>query len=174
MNRRTSILAIVGAGLAARRAAAEASAPPWRITVHHTATPADRPGERVASIRDYHVRERGWQDVGYHFLVGEDGSIWPGRSLALPGAHVAGQNERNLGIAFIGDYVAGPTREPPPAALHAARRLLEILVRAYGVSRYRVLFHRDLAATECPGAWPKALLFGAETGARKPEGEAKG
>lgn len=153
---------------------APATTPPWRITIHHTATPADRPAARVAQVRAYHVRERGWQDIGYHFLVGEDGSLWPGRSLGLPGAHVAGQNEHNIGVAFIGDYVGGPTHEPPPAALHAARRLLEILMRAYDVSRDRVLFHRDLAATECPGAWPKALLLNAEFGTQNAERKVQG
>lgn len=134
----------------------------WRITIHHTATPADRPGERVRAIRDHHVRINGWSDIGYHLLVGEDGSLWFGRPLAIQGAHVKGLNERNIGLAFIDDFAAGPRREPSAAALETARAVLDILARTYGVPRERIYFHRDLAATECPGSWDKQKLFEVE------------
>ncbi|HUU31867.1 MAG TPA: peptidoglycan recognition family protein [Phycisphaerae bacterium] len=123
----------------------------WRATIHHTATPPDRPAERVRNIDADH-RARGWGGVGYHFLISEDGTVFPGRPLDRQGAHVLGENEGNLGIAFIGTYT---DRAPPAAALASIRRLLA----AWGFGPAEVYFHRDLAATECPGMWDKGVLF---------------
>ncbi|HUX00828.1 MAG TPA: N-acetylmuramoyl-L-alanine amidase [Phycisphaerae bacterium] len=123
----------------------------WRATIHHTATPPDNPAERVRSISADH-RARGWDGIGYHFLIAEDGTVFPGRLLDRQGAHVKGENEGNLGIAFIGTYT---DRAPPEAALAAVRRLLA----TWGFGPDAVYFHKDLAATECPGTWDKGVLF---------------
>ena len=123
----------------------------WRATIHHTATPPDRPAERVRNIDADH-RARGWGGCGYHFLVAEDGTVFSGRPLDRQGVHVRGQNGGNLGIAFIGAYTDRP---PPEAALAAVRR---ILAQA-GLGPDAVYFHKDLAATECPGTWDKGVLF---------------
>jgi len=160
MNRRTSILAIVGFGLAARRAAAATAAKPqaarfWRATIHHTATPPDRPAERVRNIDADH-RSRGWDGIGYHLLVAEDGGVFFGRPLDRPGAHVLGENGGNLGIALIGDY---SDHAPPEAALESVRRLLAWAFETWGFGPEAVWFHKELAATECPGAWSKELLL---------------
>ena len=123
----------------------------WRVTIHHTATSPDNPAERVRSIDADH-RSRGWDGVGYHFLVAEDGTVFPGRPLDRQGAHIKGENGGNLGIAFIGTYTDRP---PPEAALASVRRLFV----AWGFGPEAVYFHRDLAATECPGTWDKGVLF---------------
>ncbi|HET6441913.1 MAG TPA: N-acetylmuramoyl-L-alanine amidase [Phycisphaerae bacterium] len=132
----------------------------WRATIHHTATPSDRPAERVRAIDADH-RSRGWDGIGYHFLVAEDGTVFTGRPLDRQGAHVKGENEGNLGIAFIGTYT---NRVPPKAALASVRRLLaarpvESPAATWGFGPEAVYFHRDLAATECPGTWDKGVLF---------------
>jgi len=127
-----------------------------RITIHHTDTASDNPDQRVASIQDYHVRVKGWDDIGYHFLIAEDGRFWHGRPLSKQGAHVLHENEENIGIAFIGSYGKQP---PPEAALATCRQLLQNLQRHYCIPNTRVYFHSDLAATGCPGSWDKSILF---------------
>ena len=127
----------------------------YRATIHHTATPPDRPAERVRNIDAYH-RSLGWDGIGYHFLIAEDGQVFPGRPLDRQGAHVKGENGGNLGIAFIGTYADRP---PPEAALAAARRLLAWAFETWGFGPEAVYFHKDLAATECPGAWGKDMLW---------------
>ena len=179
MNRRTSILAIVGFGLAARRAAAATAAKPqaarfWRATIHHTATPPDRPAERVRNIDAFH-RSLGWDGIGYHLLVAEDGAVFFGRPLTRQGAHAKPENEGNLGIALIGNYSAAP---PPAAALAAVRRLLAWAFETWGFGPDAVWFHKELKATECPGAWDKELLLAPfrtpDSGLRIERKEAKG
>jgi len=156
MNRRTAIRAIAGAGLALGPAVAAAPAAHrfTRATIHHTATPSDYPAARVRAIDAYH-RSLGWDGIGYHVLVGADGSLWFGRPLDRDGAHVRGQNAGNLGLAFIGDYTSGP---PSAAALAAARAFLALAMAAYGFGPERVYFHKELARTACPGAWDKRLV----------------
>ena len=65
--------------------------------IHHTASP-DWPVER---FRQIHVKERGWEDVGYHFIIRKDGRIEEGRSLNRKGAHARGRN-KFVGIALTG------------------------------------------------------------------------
>jgi len=76
------------------------------ITTHHTATSNDYVDavEMIKSIQNYHMDERGWCDIGYHFLVDRDGNIYEGRPLSALGAHVAGHNQGNVGIAVLGDF----------------------------------------------------------------------
>ena len=72
-----------------------------KIILHCT---ANRPGSKVnaASIRKYHIEERGFEDIGYHFVILEDGTIERGRALSKPGAHCFGHNKTSIGIAYAG------------------------------------------------------------------------
>lgn len=56
----------------------------------------------VESIRLYHMMTRGWDDIGYHFVIYKDGSIFKGRPLGKIGAHVQGANKSSIGICLIG------------------------------------------------------------------------
>ena len=63
----------------------------------------------------------GWWDIGYNFLVGEDGNVYEGRGWNNEGAHVRGHNHNSLGIAIIGSF---QNRRPNHAALYAATQLI--------------------------------------------------
>ncbi len=132
----------------------------YRMAIHYTVTPSSNPERQVKAIQRYHQR-RGWCDIGYHFLVGIDGSIYEGRPLEFRGAHVGGQNRGNIGISFIGCFHPtrrcsswGPAR-PTEAMLRSASRLMARLASIYGISLdgSRVKGHRDHrgASTNCPG-----------------------
>ncbi|MEP7008234.1 MAG: peptidoglycan recognition family protein [Sphingomonas bacterium] len=132
-----------------------------RITLHHTGS-EDTP----EAVETLHGHEPLWHklgrkinnpanqedydtygDVGYHFLIGRDGTIYEGRSLAYQGAHVMNQNERNIGIAFLGDY---SKRQLKPAQINSTKYLIRELNRAYGVNTNAqglpyVVTHRELA-----------------------------
>jgi N-acetylmuramoyl-L-alanine amidase len=134
-----------------------------RITVHHTAElPAmtqRTDAELVRSVQAFHQDERGWADIGYHFVVGRAGDVFEGRPLDVQGAHAGGGNNvRNLGVSVIGDW---GERLPPPPALATLERLLDDLMRRHGVPAAKVHGHRDFKPTECPGeslyAWLQAF-----------------
>lgn len=71
------------------------------IIFHHTATPRSSKYD-VEWCRSFHVNERGWTDIGYHFYIEHDGAISRGRPLSRIGAHCTGQNSRAIGIAVCG------------------------------------------------------------------------
>jgi N-acetylmuramoyl-L-alanine amidase len=55
----------------------------------------------VAEIRKWHIA-RGWRDVGYHFVIRQDGEIELGRTLPEIGAHCEGFNATSVGTCLIG------------------------------------------------------------------------
>lgn len=48
----------------------------------------------------------GWDDIGYNFLVGDDGNIYEGRGWGIKGAHSPKYNANSLGICFIGNFTS--------------------------------------------------------------------
>ena len=71
------------------------------VILHCTATPADRV-LTVKEIRKWHVKERGWADIGYHFIIHQDGTIERGRHIGKVGAHTWGNNYGSVGVAYCG------------------------------------------------------------------------
>lgn len=60
-----------------------------------------------AIVREYqnlHLDERGWYDIGYSFVIGEDGNAYEGRGWDYVGAHAPGYNTQSIGICIIGDF----------------------------------------------------------------------
>lgn len=80
---------------------------PYRITIHCTDTDN---GQDISSesINRFHIEERGWDRIGYHVVIHPDGELDSRhnktffRGLNEQGAHVEGENEGNIGVAFIG------------------------------------------------------------------------
>jgi len=72
-----------------------------KIIVHCSATPEGR-HVTVDTIRGWHVNERGWSDIGYHYIIYLDGEIVEGRPLKRQGAHVSGHNKGSIGICYVG------------------------------------------------------------------------
>ncbi|CAF1501309.1 unnamed protein product, partial [Rotaria sordida] len=63
--------------------------------IHHTYSPPNCYDDasciqRVKSIQNYHQLDRGWVDIGYHFLVGENGKVYEGRGWNRQAAHSPG------------------------------------------------------------------------------------
>ena len=145
--------------------------------VHHTAgtnsyTEAEAPAV-VRGVYAYHVKSRGWSDIGYQFLVDKFGTIYEGRyggmDKGVIGAHAGGFNTGSFGASLMGDYTA----TPPTAAqfeslsdlfawkfeLHHIDPLGVTQQTSGGSSRYsagtvvklnNVSGHRDMSSTTCP------------------------
>jgi hypothetical protein len=155
------------------------------VVVHHTVslndyTPDEAPAIVLAICR-YHRNSNGWNDIGYNALVDKYGVLYEGRAggldRAVVGAQAQGFNSQTAGIASIGDHTqVEATPETLSAIARYARWRLQIAGQPlsgtvtltssggpeskYGagakVREQRVLGHRDVGRTACPGA----LLFG--------------
>lgn len=122
------------------------------IVVHYSATYADQ-NLTVKDIDKMH-RARGWQMVGYHYVIRRDGVIEQGRPETMVGAHVGGQNTGKIGICCIGglNRATGPNKgvdNRTPAQIESLIKLIRDLLKRYPGAK--VVGHRDLAATQCPG-----------------------
>ncbi|TXD38232.1 hypothetical protein FRC98_04865 [Lujinxingia vulgaris] len=125
---------------------------PNRITVHHTVTAngvADGANE-VRKIQQMHFNRR-FHDVGYHFLISHDGTIYQGTPENKVGAHVGNQNTGNLGISLLGSFHL--STPPSDAQLSSLSRLIRHLSDKYNIpiNRTQVKGHGERAATLCPG-----------------------
>ena len=67
-----------------------------KAVIHHTASP----DVSVKEIDRWH-KERGWDSIGYHFVIRADGTIEEGRPLTKKGAHTKGRNHY-IGIVLTG------------------------------------------------------------------------
>ena len=77
------------------------------IIIHCTATPPDwRKGQRTSSkvreVKRWHVEDRKWSDIGYHYLIDRDGTVAKGRPVERAGAHVKGHNANSIGVSLFG------------------------------------------------------------------------
>ena len=124
-----------------------------KLTVHHTAEIAGMDqrvdADLVKGIQNFHRNERGWADIGYHWIIGRDGKVYEGRALNVQGAHAGGGNNvENLGISVIGDF---STAMPPTAAVRTLTLFLRAQQKRYGIPMEQVFGHREFKATACPG-----------------------
>lgn len=124
-----------------------------RITVHHdgmnafTSTREADSCQRLEQIRSAHVGQ-GWADIGYHFAIDPAGRVFEGRPLRFQGAHVKDNNENNVGVLMLGNFME--TR-PSSASLTSLDGFLANLMSRFGVPVGRVYTHQELKATACPG-----------------------
>ena len=119
------------------------------IIVHCTATPEGR-SYTVADIDHWH-RQRGFDSIGYHYVVYLDGSIHAGRAEEKIGAHCTGHNRNSIGVCYVGGLSAdGKTPKDTRTAAQktALLALLKMLKKKYkGASIHG---HRDFAVKACP------------------------
>lgn len=99
----------------------------------------------ISVIRDWHVNERGWSDVGYHFFIKKDGTVQKGRDLATVGAHVEGHNSDSIGICLGGRHNF-TTKQ-----FYALKVLLYDLTHQFFLTTNDVYGHRDFDKNKtCP------------------------
>lgn len=128
-----------------------------KIILHCAATPEGK-DYTVAQIDQWH-RARGFNGIGYHYVVYRDGSVHAGRSVEKAGAHCAGQNANSIGVCYIGGCAAdGKTpKDTRTAAQRAAlEKLVKELLRQYPGAT--VHGHNEFANKACPSFNVKTWL----------------
>ncbi|OGJ59607.1 hypothetical protein A2635_00855 [Candidatus Peribacteria bacterium RIFCSPHIGHO2_01_FULL_51_9] len=135
------------------------------LVVHHTALAISGdprpPVERVRALYQYHANNRGWGDIGYNFLIDEEGQIYEGRAGGdfVVGGHAYCHNVGSMGIALLGNF---DQEKPPLPQIQSLQWLLRELAEKYDInlqSRVRfhgktlppIVGHQALVSTDCPG-----------------------
>ncbi len=116
------------------------------LVVHHSASPRSvKPG----TIRQWHI-EKGWDDVGYHYLEDGQGNFSWGRDPWVVGAHVGGKNTGKLGLCIIGNNSSEDDDDHwTDTQLAQARLFLKAIQWVY--PSIALVGHNELADTLCPG-----------------------
>lgn len=108
--------------------------------------------EQAAEIDRWH-KAQGWAGIGYHYVVGRDGTVATGRDIERDGAHVQGRNAGTIGVCLIGGRGSSATDQPEqhytPEQLAALRDLVDSLRTRFG--NVPVSGHNQFAAKACPG-----------------------
>ncbi|CAH2052125.1 unnamed protein product, partial [Iphiclides podalirius] len=124
------------------------------VVIHHSYLPAacytrEACAGAMRSMQNFHQITQGWVDIGYNFAVGGDGAVYEGRGWNAIGAHAVGFNVKSIGIVLIGDWRA---KLPPGNELETVKRLISTGVQlGYIRPDYKLLGHRQVTPTECPG-----------------------
>lgn len=134
------------------------------IVIHCSATRGSQ-NFTAADIRRWHL-DKGWKDIGYHYVIRRDGTVEPGRAPNAIGSHVQGHNADSVGICMVGgidDKTWKPADNFTAAQWKSLRTLVERLTKTYPAAK--VLGHRDFAGVNkaCPSfaakVWAKKNGF---------------
>ncbi len=120
-----------------------------KIIIHCTATPEGR-DVTINEVRSWHVEERGWRDVGYHFLIQIDGTIDEGRPIEQTGAHTRGHNWDSIGIAIVGGMSKDMTEPKDTRTEEQKEALVDLLCQLKDTYGGTIYGHRDFSNKACP------------------------
>jgi N-acetylmuramoyl-L-alanine amidase len=146
------------------------------IVIHCSATPSGR--RLPASVIDSWHAQRGFirqpkparayspelPHIGYHFLIGLDGTVTPGRHVDEVGAHVRGLNVQSIGICLVGG--AEPQARYSQAQWQSLASLVTELSKHYGIAQ--------AAPTRAKGPRGELLISGGVCGHRDTSPDADG
>ena len=118
------------------------------IIIHCSAT-VEGKHFTVEDIDRWH-KERGWQGIGYHYVIYLDGSIHRGRDLNKIGAHCSGHNKNSIGICYIGGV--DKNGKAKDTRTEEQKESLEQLIKSLQCRfpKAGVFGHRDFANKACP------------------------
>lgn len=121
-----------------------------KIIVHCSATPEGK-DYTTADIKRWHL-DRGFSDIGYHYVIYRDGSIHKGRDEKVAGAHCTGQNTCSIGVCYIGGVANDGKNTPKDTrTLQQKNALLDVLKDLKGkYPQAKIYSHRDFANKACP------------------------
>lgn len=117
------------------------------LVVHHSAFYKASGRATLLEVQRLHRRDRGWADVGYHFMLDVDGAIYAGRDLRARGVHTQGRNTGSAGVCLLGDF---RYRAPSPAQWGALVALGRWLIAELALTH--IAAHNQFnEGTVCPG-----------------------
>ena len=131
------------------------------IVVHCSGDPADTDAT-TETIRRRHM-QRGYRDIGYHFVIERDGTVVECRPLTQAGWHAAGYNRHSIGICLVGGRKGHTERAEDNFTRAQKDSLWTLLCQLHGEHPdAEIRGHRDMPGARalagmCPsmdvGAW---------------------
>ena len=122
-----------------------------KIILHCSATPEGKDYD-VNTIKKWHL-QRGFSDIGYHYVIYRDGSIHIGRDVNISGAHCTNHNANSIGICYIGglDSTGKNAKDTrTDAQKKSLVSLTKKLMSIYKLSVSNVHCHNEYANKACP------------------------
>ena len=119
------------------------------IILHCSATPENK--DFHASDIDRWHKQRGFNSIGYHFVITLDGTIERGRPIEKAGAHTTGHNSYSIGICYIGGCAKDgrtPKDTRTPEQKIALYKLIDDLLMLYPTAEIHC--HYEYANKACP------------------------
>ena len=121
------------------------------IIVHCTATPEGK-DYTIKDITKWH-KERGFSDIGYHYVVYRDGSVHEGRNVDISGAHCTNHNSHSIGVCYVGGCDNNLKNPQPKDTRTEAQKvaLLKLLTELKALyPNAKIHGHRDFSNKACP------------------------
>jgi len=123
---------------------------PEFVLVHHS---AGNPNQTKEELRDWFMigrKSEGYTWIGYNAVIWPDGTIVQTRPFTKKGGHCPdnGMNSKAIGICFMGNY---SNMSPTATAWASFEKFLADVYADFGITPDKVLTHRDIKATLCPG-----------------------
>ena len=159
--------------------------PATHMVVHHTVSSND-PSDWAAIVRaiwSFHTYSREWGDIGYNYLIDQDGIIYEGHmnedyeTLDVAGTHASGANTGSMGVALMGTFTEPshgiPGIAPPDGMVDSLVELLSWKADQQQIDVYdasdalpdvdwgltHIMGHRDVyGTTACPGDQAHTLI----------------
>ena len=131
------------------------------IVIHCSAT---KPSMDIdaETIRNWHVNERGWRDIGYHKVIKRNGDVEDGRDVRDSGAHAAGYNSKSVGVCMVGGMAEDNSAENNFTAQQWTALLDLVKQIKVDYPEANVIGHNEISEKECPSfdvqQWKKENL----------------
>jgi N-acetylmuramoyl-L-alanine amidase len=116
---------------------------PYRITIHCSATQNGKEYP-IEQLRRDHIA-RGFQDIGYHMVIGADGQCYDTRPLNQIGAHVKDENKGNVGICLVG------TDKFSQKQFDVLRYKLDSVIMIYNIKPWEIWAHNQFKSAIAQG-----------------------
>ena len=120
-----------------------------KIIVHCSATPKGKHFS-ADTIRSWHL-ERGFSDIGYHYIVHLDGTMEYGRMVDVQGAHCKGENKSSIGVCYIGGMDENMKEWEDTRTEEQSATLVDLLSLLKKFHPNAEIYgHRDFSTKMCP------------------------
>ena len=125
------------------------------IVIHCTQTPADMDID-VEKVTQWH-KDRGFDTIGYHYLIKRDGTLQTGRDEDVTGAHAVQVNGTSIGVALVGGGTPsmGWENNFTPVQFETLKSILLKLKDKYNVEKiighYQVDDKKECPSFDVPG-----------------------